>query len=782
MLKPNIQELQKDVIDLLEQVSSLMNHASTALSSDSAGKKYAEFEQQVSQEIDKVRNLELRMAIVAPMKAGKSTITNAIIGQEILPSRNAAMTTIPTEIIFDAELTQPALYLNAQILTVFQETLLALRHSIDQMGIEKAQEKLAQYPHLAKIPSQIQQAVGLTIPSKSQGSKNIIHTLTSLNDIIRVCNLLDPQADPLKYLMDVPRIHTPFWRSSQTNQQSENLGKLVIVDTPGPNEAVENSQLQGVVEEQLTKSSIVLIVLDFTQLKTEAAEKVRQDVNKVIELRGEDNLYVLINKVDQRQDCDMSPEQVQQFVAAEFSIGGSGDINRVFEISARQAFTSASFLTELQQRPGVNITELKTARSLAQQVFGIDWEEELEEATAEDLQRKADKLWKKSGFNQFLTGAINALMTEAAPRSIKSALRISCAYLQELNNDVQLRRSAINQDEAKLKQEVNALERDLQSLEQCRNRLQEVDKIKANLYKHLEKILETLKQEAKQNLEAYFTEEEYQRADFIKKGGLVSQNFFKWVSKKINKIEISTTSTSIIEFQSSAAAEDFGEQAIASAKSNVIQPLLERVHKQAKKIIEQARQDMTNSLDTETQPIIERARQRLNENFHVNLSLPTPNLDSKSIGDTKVNVKQHTKLIDQGYETKTIEKRDFFHWFWIVKKKEIISVKRPDKKEDYYTISLQEIIEKSNKLIEDSIENIKEGINQYLDEDFKQRVDRFFTELDGYLNNYCNTLIQAQTDQKIKTEEKENLVSKLHCLETETSQKIKKVNGYLGYL
>ncbi|MEH2294353.1 hypothetical protein [Nostoc sp.] len=503
--------------------------------------------------------------------------------------------------------------------------------------------------------------------------------------------------------MDVPRIHTPFWRSSQTNQQSENLGKLVIVDTPGPNEAGENLQLKRVVEEQLTKSSIVLMVLDFTQLKTEAAEKVRQDVGKVIELRGKDNLYVLINKVDQRQDCDMSPEQVHQFVAAEFSIGGSGDINRVFEISARQAFTSASFLTELQQRPGVNITELKTARSLAQQVFGIDWEEELEEATAEDLQRKAEKLWKKSGFNQFLTGAINALMAEAAPRSIESALRISRAYLQELNNDVQLRRSAINQDEAKLKQEVNALERDLQSLEQCRNRLQEVDKIKANLYKQLEKILETLKQEAKQNLEAYFTEEEYQRADFIKKGGLVSQNFFKWVSKKINKIEISTTSSSIIEFQSSAAAEDFGEQAIASAKSNVIQPLLESVQKKAKKIIEQARQDMTNSLDTETQPIIERARQRLNENFHVNLSLPTPNLDSKSIGDTKVNVNQHTKLIDQGYETKTIEKRDFFHWFWIVKKKEIISVKRPDKKEDYYTISLQEIIEKSNKLIEDSI-------------------------------------------------------------------------------
>ncbi|MEH1829439.1 MAG: dynamin family protein [Nostoc sp.] len=782
VLKPNIQDLQKDVIDLLEQVSSLMNHASTALISDSAGKKYAEFEQQVNQEIDKVRNLELRMAIVAPMKAGKSTITNAIIGQEILPSRNAAMTTLPTEIIFDSNLTQPVLYLNPQILTVFQETLLALRHRIDQMGIEQAQEKLAQYPHLAKIPKQIQQAVGLTIPGKSEGREKIIHTLTSLNDIVRVCSLLEPQADPLQYLMDVPRIHTQFWRSSQTNQQSENLGKLVIVDTPGPNEAGENLRLQGVVEEQLTKSSIVLMVLDFTQLKTEAAEKVKKDVDKVIELRGKDNLYVLINKVDQRRDGDMSPEQVQQFVAAEFNIGGSGDINRVFEISARQAFTSATFLTELQQGSGIKVTELKTVRSLAQEVFGIDWEEELEEATAEDLQRKAERLWKKSGFDQFLIGAINALMAEAAPRSIESALRITRAYLEELNNDVQLRSSAINEDEVKLKQEVSALEKDLQSLEECRNRLQEIDKIKANLYKQLEKILETIKQEAKQNLEAYFTEEEYQRADFIKKGGLASQNFFKWVSKKFNKIEMPKTSSSRIEFQSSAAAEDFGEQAIASAKSNVIQPLIESVRKQAKKIIEQARQDITNSLGTETQPIIERARQRLNESFHVNLSLPTPNLDSKSIGNTKVNVNQHTKWIAQGYETKIIEKRDFFHWFGLVKKKETINVKRPDKKEDYYTISLQEIIDKSNKLIEDSIENIKEGINQYLDEDFKQRVDKFFAELDSYLNNYCNTLIQAQIDQKIQTDEKEKLVNNLHSLETQTSQKINKVNGYLEYL
>jgi GTPase SAR1 family protein len=319
VLKPNIRDLQKDVVELLEEISKLMYRASSVLGVDDGKNKYKQYQKQISDEARKVQNLELRMAIVAPMKAGKSTITNAIIGQEILPSRNSAMTTLPTEIIFDAELTQPALYLSAEVLSVFQETLLSLRRKIEDLGMEEVEEKLAHYPHLAKMPEQILKSVD-EIPAKSQGRENIIHTLTSLNDIVRVCSILDPLADPIQYLRDAPRIRTPFWRLEKAEVQPE-LGNLVIVDTPGPNEAGENLRLQTVVEEQLCKSSIVLIVLDFTQLKNEAAEKVKKDVQKVVDLRGKDNLYVLINKVDQRHDGDMSSEQVQQFVAAEFGIG-----------------------------------------------------------------------------------------------------------------------------------------------------------------------------------------------------------------------------------------------------------------------------------------------------------------------------------------------------------------------------------------------------------------------------------------------------------------------------
>lgn len=772
-LKLNVRDLQKDVVELLEQISKLMYRASSVLGVDGGENKYTQYQQQISDEAKKVQNLELRMAIVAPMKAGKSTITNAIIGQEILPSRNSAMTTLPTEIIFDTELTEPVLYLSPEVLSVFQETLLSLRRKIEYLGMEQAQEKLAQYPHLAKMPKQIMKSVG-EIPAKSEGRENIILTLTSLNDIVRLCSILDPHADPIQYLTDAPRIETPFWRLQKAEQQPE-LGNLVIVDTPGPNEAGENIRLQAVVEDQLRKSSIVLIVLDFTQLKNEAAEKVKKDVEKVIELRGKDNLYVLINKVDQRRDGDMSPEQVQQFVAAEFGIGDADNKNRVFEISARRAFTSANFLMELQHNSELNIAEKKAARALAQEVFGIDWEEELEEVKIEDLQRKAERLWKKSGFDSFLNGVINALMAEAAPRCMESALKMARGRLDELNNETQLRQSAINAGQEKLSLELGALKADLQSLSDCRNRLQEVDRLKTDLHQQLNTILEKLKQDAKVSLATYFNYEEYQRGDSLKKGGMAAKSFFNLFSKHF-KSEIKLTGSGVIEFNNLREAEDFTEQAIAYSREKT-NALLDSVREQVRKRIEHSRQDLTQLLEKETKPIIERARDRLNENFNVNLSLPTPSLDSKDINFYVPNIKHNTRFVDQGYETKVVKKRKWYY-LWLGSEIETIQVKRPAKEEKYYTVLLPEIVDKSNKMIEQSVKNIKQGINQYLNEDFKDKVDMCFEDLNVYLSNYRDSLTQSQEDQKLKAEEREKLVTGLSSLLVESREKIQRADAY----
>ena len=768
-LKPNVRDLQRDVIDLLEQISSLMHRASTALSSDSAGKKYADFQQQVANEAHKVKNLELRMAIVAPMKAGKSTIVNAIVGQEILPSRNAAMTTLPTEIIFEARLKEPVLVLSDQILAVFQDTLLSLQRKICESGIERVREKLAQYPHLAHMPERIQAKGGICLPAKTLGRQKIISILAGLNDVVRLCSILDPLADPLQSLVDVPRISTPFWQSKsiskaelQETEQSQMLGNLVIIDTPGPNEAGENLRLQAVVTEQLRKSSMVLIVLDFTQLKNEAAEKVKKDVEKVVELRGKDSLYVLINKVDQRRDSDMKPEQVQQFVAAEFGIIDSDGMDRVFEISARRAFTSANFLLELQQQHlDVAAIEMKTARPLAQEVFGIDWEEEFEDATVEDLQQKAERLWKKSGFDPFLNGAVNALMAEAAPRCIRNALTISRICLVELRDGIKLRRSAIAQDADKLKTEIDRLKQDLGSLEECRDGLrEELNTKKKGLNRGLDVTLNQLQNRSEQALQKYFLEELSQRLDQVQKLSLL--NRIEKIDLEIKKFLVQPIRIPVIadvlefvvpdslskalkygvvlrgcneiQFTTKQEAQEFADQVFFEAKQ-IIEGLLRRSFDDIERQLKGVQVDLNKLFKQKTRVVVQGARNRLNQTFDLDLELP-PLMIEENINmvlfTPTVNVIKHDKnLLEMMI--------DFL--------RSTFGSTKSTKENNLYIVSLEQTVNQINQSIEERIKDTKRQISKYLDEDFKQQTDIFFDALDAYLKNYQDSLTQALKDQ-----------------------------------
>jgi ribosome biogenesis GTPase A len=55
-----------------------------------------ETQQALHNELRKITRLEMVLAIVGTMKAGKSTTINAIVGTEVLPNRNRPMTALPT--------------------------------------------------------------------------------------------------------------------------------------------------------------------------------------------------------------------------------------------------------------------------------------------------------------------------------------------------------------------------------------------------------------------------------------------------------------------------------------------------------------------------------------------------------------------------------------------------------------------------------------------------------------------------------------------------------------
>lgn len=74
------------------------------------------------------------------------------------------------------------------------------------------------------------------------------------------------------------------------------------------------------MKNQLQRSSIVLIVLDFTGLNNEAAAKIKRQVEPIIKLLGKENLYILVNKLDERRKRSMTREEVRRFVTHDLQL------------------------------------------------------------------------------------------------------------------------------------------------------------------------------------------------------------------------------------------------------------------------------------------------------------------------------------------------------------------------------------------------------------------------------------------------------------------------------
>ncbi len=104
----------------------------------------AERHAMLNNELRKISRLEMVLAIVGTMKAGKSTTINAIVGTEVLPNRNRPMTALPTLIRHTPGQKEPVLHFShvAPIDCLIQKLQQRLRdcdikHLTDVLEIDK---------------------------------------------------------------------------------------------------------------------------------------------------------------------------------------------------------------------------------------------------------------------------------------------------------------------------------------------------------------------------------------------------------------------------------------------------------------------------------------------------------------------------------------------------------------------------------------------------------------------------------------------------------------------
>lgn len=279
----------------------------------------------------KIDKSEMVLAVVGTMKAGKSTTINAIVGSEILPNRNAPMTAIPTLIRHTPTQKIPRLLFSEKAGLPLNKLISELKKAILNKKNAHVLDDLKSDKDLYVTVEKIQQ--GLKIQTEALGEKEIFSFLVYLNDLVRISPKFG-LTFPFDQYQDIDQLPVIEIEFSHLQDAGNTEGKLILLDTPGPNEAGQ-AHLRPMLQEQLKRASAVLAVMDYTQLKSEADEQVRDDL-KSIAGTVKDRMYALVNKFDNCDRNGMQADEVKTFV--EGLTDGLIKEDRVYPIAAKLGY------------------------------------------------------------------------------------------------------------------------------------------------------------------------------------------------------------------------------------------------------------------------------------------------------------------------------------------------------------------------------------------------------------------------------------------------------------
>jgi GTPase Era involved in 16S rRNA processing len=500
LLQPDSDALHQSAIDVITHVGNVMSKGcgilrehDRLLGENQGGnrlgaeiKAIEEDIRHVNEKLERVKRKELTMTIVAPTSAGKSTILNAIAGQDLLPSRNDATTVLPTEIVFSREVTRPKLILDKALMTLLREVWGQLHQIFQRIGLEEAVKQATKndFPR-ENVIREILNSSSVSSQSEVEESNSIQAELIRINDLLRLCGIFGIATDFLSSLSEIPRIEVPFPRQLSSLKDS-GLGTLALVDTPGPSED-KSLNLVNVVKDRLIASSLVLVVVDYTKIGQTDPAKVKKLVDEIAAVKGRDRIYIIVNKIDARdpnKPDDLTTKEILNLVKTKYEIDDPQ--NRVFEMSAIKGFLATNFQREKEIYQPTELRKRKSFEALGQKYYSDSWEDRKENISLSEMDKAANKYWQKSGFADFMEKAIAPLVP-----SIKDALndisRIFTSFLSCLSKQ----KGILERDIQRLETEINQLEIEITAINSHITNISEVENIKSKAKKELNIILDT---------------------------------------------------------------------------------------------------------------------------------------------------------------------------------------------------------------------------------------------------------------------------------------------------
>lgn len=415
----------------------------------------------LNNELRKITRLEMVLAIVGTMKAGKSTTINAIVGTEVLPNRNRPMTALPTLIRHTPGQKEPVLHFShvGPIDTLTQQ----LQTRLFGVDREKLAQKLEIDKDMSILLERIQQ--GDAFDKHYLGAQPIFLCLKSLNDLVRLSKALDVDFPFSSYtaIEHIPVIEVEFVHLAGL---ANDMGQLTLLDTPGPNEAGQ-PHLQQMLKEQLARASAVLAVMDYTQLKSISDEEVRQAIAAV----GKSvPLYALVNKFDQKDRNSDDEDQVRALIAGTL-MKGHITPSQIFPVSSMWGYLANRARHELNLRGKLpDPQEQPWVQDFAEAALGRRWRL----ADLHDIQHihhATELLWEDSLFEQPIRKLLHAAHANASLYALRSASHKLLNYAQSAREYLDFRYQGLTVALDTLEQNIARLEEDTRLLKTCQEQV-----------------------------------------------------------------------------------------------------------------------------------------------------------------------------------------------------------------------------------------------------------------------------------------------------------------------
>lgn len=792
----NLEVLRKEasrLIDLECQLLSSIKDAPGLISeeTDSAqtfdSKTLAEGLEVLSGERHKLDSMDMVVAVVGTMKAGKSTTINAIVGNEILPNRNGPMTSIPTLIRHTKGQNTPIVQFdnNAPINRLCQGLADVVRNKPDRVA-----QLYDESSDMAEVIDFIK--TGEEVKSVYEGRQGIFEFLRIINDLVRICRELDVEFPFSHYdeMHELPVIEVEF---TSLSEKDSGLGNLTLLDTPGPNEAGQK-HLKLMLRDQLRKASAVITVLNYTQLKSESDESLRNEVNAIADI-AKGRMYAFVNKFDQRSHNDPDEAGVKKVVNN--LLGGSIPEESIFAVSAQQAFLGEvvqKFIRENGTLP--NPEEHPWVEGFARDCFGRRWQAKLDDA--DRVLEEAKGYWEDSGFALPLEKVVHAAHQNAAYYALDSTASKLVSVAERISNFVNGRETALQKTTVELQGYIASLKSDVDRISELRDSKEdEADSLFGNLKQEIEVSLSESINDARSITEKLFKDgviesqekelalrnapagERANAGDKVtssqkKRKGLgtigAAAAFLddsKTASNRDdgrddNKLD---TSKREIEFRTKKEAKEF-----VDGFDKALRPAVLNLNRKMSKAVDSAITDFDMKLKvdvaTQAEKILSDITQRLGkEGFEINLRVPSDiRAKSLGLGDFSMGdgIGESTKTVTRLRRQDSMAggvKRFFggiFDTDWGYDEYETDI--------DIYKVSLDMLNSQTQKAIEENGKEWRHEIREEVELPIRATLKEFFDELERKVEVVRGDLLQGIDDKEKSKNEQSELLNGLKAI------------------